>query len=457
MRMQRLVVLVLLVFLLAGTMLSAQKVSEKKEIAVFDLSYYDWNIPSGALGAIDQQIQSVFINIGRFEVIGLNYRLGESDVNEFVRKIKQYKERQVEIPEEVRLGQEVFTEQDFNRLVGSFIVVIPSVSFFNVAKLEDGEYQATIQTSFQFVNVEESKTFDQFFVETTGTDDNARNAVKNAVDGIPGMLTYKIRSMPEFQINTGIIEVRGGEVFLELGRNMGIMKGDEYSVLGSQVMKSGQVYEGEAGLILIKDVQKEFSVGTVLYSDNLLEVGDQLREVPRLGVEFVPYLDVMLSVNDKGGEEDFVPLFSPGFRMTASRGFYSFKPSIGVEFPFRNGILILSVFGVLPYTAYVGGEITNIYLGRLQITPQLYGGISGVIAVDDNTEIDDDFLMTHLGGRAMVSVSYLIDRDTKIYIEGGGAFWYGTLEPLFDYAGADIPFFNTFYGPIIGAGVNIKL
>ena len=77
----------------AAALLGAQEVSEKKEIAIFRLSYYDWNIPGGALGSIDEEMKSVFINLGRFDVIGLSFRPAETDANEFIGKIREYKQR----------------------------------------------------------------------------------------------------------------------------------------------------------------------------------------------------------------------------------------------------------------------------------------------------------------------------------------------------------------------------
>ncbi|HOV39477.1 MAG TPA: hypothetical protein PLG79_12185, partial [Spirochaetales bacterium] len=127
-----------------GWIVSAQQVSDKKEIAVFNLSYYDWNIPNNALGAIDEQIRAVFINMGRFNVIGLTQRLGVKDVNTFIEKMKDFKSRNVEIPEKVLMGQEAFTEADWNRLVGAFLVVIPSITYFNLERMRDGSYKASI-------------------------------------------------------------------------------------------------------------------------------------------------------------------------------------------------------------------------------------------------------------------------------------------------------------------------
>ena len=89
--------LVMVLCALAST--GAQEVSEKKDIAVFNLSYSDYSIPSGALGLVDQSIQNVFIDLGRFNIIGMKYRLESNDIDDFINKIQELKEQNVEVPE----------------------------------------------------------------------------------------------------------------------------------------------------------------------------------------------------------------------------------------------------------------------------------------------------------------------------------------------------------------------
>ena len=86
-------VAVLLLLALAVVQLAiAQQVSQKKDIAVFKLSYYQWDIPDSVLGGIDEELRGVFVNIGRFNVLGMTQRLEPGDLNEFIDKIRQYKQ-----------------------------------------------------------------------------------------------------------------------------------------------------------------------------------------------------------------------------------------------------------------------------------------------------------------------------------------------------------------------------
>lgn len=417
-----------------------QDISEKKEIAIFNLSYYDYQIPNGALGSIDAQIKDVFTNLGRFNVIGMTYRLDANDVNAFIDQVKQAKEANVELPEEVKLGREVFTEADFNRLVGSFVVVIPSVTYYNVDYEKGGGYDAEIETSFTFVNVDELSTLAQFSIETSGFDkDGQRDAVRDAVEAIPNQLQFEIRKIPLFQLRSGIIEVAGGSVIMELGHNMGVRVGDEYAILQTRSLSSGRQFTEESGLVVVKDVNHDFSEGTILYTEGRPQLGDQLREVPRLGFDATLYANVMQDVVSSTSivGTSVESVLVAGLRTVATRGFYNFRPVVGVEVPIKSGIVNVG----FPLGLYVGGEL-NWYLRRIQITPSLVGGLAGVVPFWD----EEEFYLSHVGWKGQLSASLLINRDFKVFAEGGFGQWFSTS-----------PFSSTYGGTYVGGGVVFKL
>ena len=451
MKFQRLIALSVLCLAAAGGSLFGQTVSEKKDIAVFNLGYSEWSVPGTALGAIDDQIRGVFINMGRFNVLGLTQRLGTNDVGDFIEKIKDFKSRNVAIPESVLMGQEAFTERDWNRLVGSFLVVIPSVSFYNLESLRDGTYRARIRTSFTFINVEEGRNTAQFFVETTGQDKNSNNAIKEAVDGIPMMLTYEIRKIPDFQVKSGVVQIMGREVIFELGRNMGIMVGDEYSIVGYRDVAGFQAID-DRGLLIVKEVQDQFSVAKIIYAYGNPQVGDQLQEIPRLGIEAMLYAGAFLVENY---DISFVPLV--GIKAVVSRGFFSTRPVIGVEIPLSLVTAALAVFDVIPMNVYLGAELTNLYAGRLQIAPTLVVGVGGAYLGENARALfgtDQEYFVTHAGGKAFISLSLLVSRDRKITIDAGYAAWFGLAEVLLDFDEGS--YFETKVGPFVNVGVTFK-
>lgn len=451
---------------------TAQQFSERREVAVFRLNYYgaptdpvperSTSIQLGnifryertverdtteifqrAVGAVDEKIRSVFINMGRFDVIGLDKRLQTENVDAFIRTLQDYREQQIEIPETVLLGQEAFTEADFEQIVGGFIVVIPSVSFYNVSRDDDGEYDATIETSFTFINVDTMRTEGQFFIETFGSDDDAADAMKAAVDGIPLQLEFRLRELEIFRLRTGIVDVRGQEVILEFGENMGIQRGDEYAIIQPRLTELGYETADESGLLLIKEVREQYSVAQVLYSRPNPIVGDQLEEVPRIGFEITPYAELF---------SDFEPdnsIFVLGLRGTASRGFYRFRPLAGVEIPFTSTLLGL----LFPMNVYIGGD-ANMYLGRIKVNPSITAGLGGGVPIVDDI-FSQDFYLSHVGGTAKIGLSYLINRDTMVNVQLGYARWIGLYDRFFDSAVVR-RFFDGYGGILVGAGVTFK-
>lgn len=448
-------------FMAAASLLAgAQEVSKKKEIAIFALSHYDWNIPDGALGSIDEEIKSVFINIGRFDIAGMSYRLAESDVQGFIDRIKEYKQQNAQIPERFQMGQEIFTEADMNELIGSFIVVVPAVTFFDVKREEKKTlmgtqttgYSAEVKTSFTFINVEEAKTMAQFFVDSTGSDENRNRAIQDAINGIPVQLEYEITKVPEFTLKTGVLEKTGfSEVVIELGRNMGIRKGYEFSLIESRIMSTGSRFDAESGLMVVKEVGEEVSIARVIYGSP--QVGDQLKEVPRVGFESTPYLDVLFDPTNTAGS--FYSLL--GVRVVATKGFYDLRPLFGLEFPLpiapKESLLPLMWVVGFPFNVYIGGEYT-MYMRRMLIRPRAGFGFGMLVPWFDS---GDEPVVTHLGGFISTEVSWIINRDWAFSTDVGYKLWYGVYDGLIALLDAQGEFGRTSYGGVqIGVGISRK-
>ena len=412
-----------------------QDVSTKKEIAVFNLGYYRWTIPPGALGSIDEQIRGVFVNLGRFDVIGMSYRLDSDDVGSFIASIRQFKTETTEIPEQVQMGREYFTQEDMNRLVSSFIVVIPSVADFITDVAKDGKFTTEIRTSFTFVNVETQESFAQFFVNTSGRADTPARATREAVDGIPGQLTYEIRKVSEFQLRTGILEVHGRDVLIEFGSDMGVKKGDEYLIVAARVLKSGRQLNDEKGLLIVREVKEEVSTARVLYSDGAPQEGDQLQELPRAGSEVTAYARV-IAVQPFGTPSFVLPTLA-GLRASLSRGFYALRPFVSIELPLHmlGNASYQAGYGGIPLNLSLGGEY-NLYLGRLQIVPLASLGLGGSIPLREG----GTFQFTHFGGSAGLAITYLFSRDWKVAFEAGYLGWGSNVLPIYEgiYAGAGL-------------------
>ncbi len=256
----------------------AASVSEKRDMAVFSLGNFGWTLPLEATGAIDAGIQGVFAELGRFNIIEMTQRLSSGGLAEFVQAIRKAKEANFALPEKHLFGEATFTEADFNRLLGAFTVAAPVITLFDSRYDLDRKSSVTcITTEVSFLDVASGEVLGAALVRTTGSDATDQVAsMRQVIEAIPKSLEFQVRSMPAFRISTRILAVPRGEVKLQLGSNMGIAKGDEYAVTGTKLISG------------IKDVGVEISTGVVLYADKALEPGNQLREVPRLGIDVEP-------------------------------------------------------------------------------------------------------------------------------------------------------------------------
>ena len=429
-----------LLILIGGSLIMAQEVSEKKEIAVFALSYYDYKVPSQALGMVDEQIKNVFVNLGRFKILGMNYRLSGNGVNEFIAKIREFKEQNVEIPEEVQLGQEAFTEADFNQLVNSFIVVIPVMSYYNLSVNDDGDYKAEIRTNFTLVDVRNIETTAFFTIETDGYSGNAAEAVKSDVDEITIQMQYEIRKIPEFQIKSGIVDVLSrSKVVIQFGSDMGLKKGDEYAIVQTEERSSGYTSKSRKALLVIREVEEDHSIAQVVYSkDGRPMIGEQVQEIPKLGLDTTVYTHALLDFFGSGGGMTFGDGFdlTVGFRQSFSRGFFLARPLAGLEMPISQ----IRYINAVPLTLYGGGEL-DLWFGRFQLVPTAAAGLNVTFPLTDSDEV----YLAHLGFLAQLNFNYLIGDMVRLSLETGYSYFFRVNQ-----------YFDSYGGVLAGLAVQIR-
>lgn len=452
--MRKIIAALLLAALALAPLAAQPKVSEKQEVAIFAMGYYGWNIPREALGSIDLEIQKVFLDLGRFTVMGYTQRFTSTDVQSFVDILKKAKETNFVLPEKYQFGEAFLTAAEFEKLLGAFQVAIPVVvSFDSQYDTKDNRWETNIKTAVSFVDAGTGTLTGIADVQTSGSDKSSQLAsIQAAIGGIPMELQYKIRSIPAFTLNTRVLAASGKEIKLQLGTNMGIKKGDEYSIIvASQV--AGFQDEREQGLVLIKDAGPEVSTGLVLYSSVPTGPDTQLREIPRRGVDAAPYLHIvrgpMLKVFGDAGEiaEDGTNIMV-GLRMPLSRGFFDVRPFATVQIPV-NGIRNVFTAFMVPINVLLGAEY-NLYMGRLALTP--YAAVGGsyiyFTEVISGAEGDtSDTFIPHLGVQANLSASFLVNRNTKVFAEVGYEYWLSLARWLF----------SSYGGLSIGGGVSFKL
>jgi hypothetical protein len=426
-----------LFFFCLACALWAQQASQRKDIVVFRLSCLQWDIPDSALGAVDEEIRGAFIDLGRFNVLGLAQRLEPGDLAAFAAAVRRCREERVEGPEEVQVGRESFTQADFQRLVGPFMVVVPSVASY-VLEASGAGFRVMLKTSFTLISAEQDRSFAQAFVESEGLEASPEGAARRAVDGIAPRLAYELRRIPELQRETGVLEVHGSEVILELGRDLGVKDGDEY-LLYSKSLAS------ESGLLVVKEVGEQVSVGRLIYARARPGEGDSLRELPLFGVETTPYVHVAGGAFHPRGLTALV-----GLRQSVSRGFYAFRPIFGLEVP-----LLPDIAAALPLSLYVGAEYV-IRVGRLEVTPHASLGVGGACLwhLGESVSEDRKFAFTHIGGTAGVNLSCLLANKLLFLLEAGYLHWFSLIPAKVFAGGLSFPDYDGLY---FGGGLTIKL
>jgi len=438
MKMRNLTLFLLLFLCVSISVLFAQEVSEKQEVSIFNISYYGWRFPEEIIGSLDSKIRSVIVNMGRFKVLEVRKRFEKTDdLFAFIDRVRKIKEQDMEIPEEVSYGHIIFTEADFNALISSFIVILPEVTYLNIeARYNDDNdligYSAQINTSYSILDAQTMEVVAKPEIESTGTGDNKRATWQDAIDSLPMDLEFELKKVPIFTLKTGVLEVHGGKIVLEKGKNMGIKTGFEFEIIRTDTIASGFSKEKHAGLVLVQSVYEEISEATILYGGP--QEGDQLVEVPRMGVDGILYTQILYNTTTE------TTAILPGLQVIPSISFYFIKPVVGIELAIADltdygswGYGILMYFG-MPMNIYLGAS-ANLYLGRLQISPTLVGGAGLIIPWDTD---EHEPALSHLGYKAYLSLNYLVHRDVKITADVGYSQWF----PI-------IPFYKL-YGGILG-------
>lgn len=439
MKLSKSILHIVFLWVLLASLPAQPEISQKQDIAIFSLGYYGWNIPYQALGSIDGEIQKVFSDLGRFTILGVTQRFSSSDVNSFIETVKRSKQSDFVMPEKFQFGESFLTEGEFNRLTGAFIVVVPVVvefnSYFDIKNLR---YHTKIKTNITFIDIASGGSVLAIkTVESSGSNDrNQYESIHSAISSIPAQLQYEVRSIPQFQINTRILSVRGSTVKLQMGSDMGIRKGDEYAIIESAKVEGFDDLR-ESGLIVVKDVGREISTGEVLYKSIKLSKDTQLREIPRLGSEVDLYLH---SIGDSSAGS-----LLPGLRATASRGFYAFRPFVAAQIPVGliSSFLIVEIF---PVNALMGAEYL-INLGRLSFAPSAAFGISYFSVTSPWVTTDTEFL-SHVGIQAALRLAYLLGRNSRIFADLGYESWIAITD-LFGN--------RSYSGLMIGGGFTFKL
>jgi hypothetical protein len=139
-----------------------------------------------------------------------------------------------------------------------------------------------------------------------------------------------------------------------------------------------------------------------------------------------------------------------GLKGVASRGFFGVRSVFGLEVP-----LIANITFGIPVNLY-GGVEYMMYLGRLSVAPMAAVGVGGAYLWYADVPDDEKFLITYVGGKAGLTVSYLFNKKFRLALDAGYLLWFSLVPDFFGPPVNDY-LFPDYDGLFVGAGLTIKL
>jgi hypothetical protein len=307
--MKRIRFLVVILFALGITTgLQAVEVSEERDIAIFGLSSGEISVPEELIVYAESSIANEFIELKRFNVLGYeNYKLEEEDVAAFIDRVRelQAEKAKEEGTYDEKFGTVVIKGEDFDRIVGSVLIVIPSVSEFSKSRVripiiteEIISYiwkdEVNITLDLTFVNVRTGVREESLRIAGTAQAQDMNRAATLAVNNAVSGLAHKLKQIESFKIRSGVVKVQGDRVFFELGSSIGVEAGQEFEVLTKEeIGNTGRTTQIPTGLVRVKTVYEDLSEAWIVYQKERITEGDQLVEMAKLGFGLGFYLGAM--------------------------------------------------------------------------------------------------------------------------------------------------------------------
>lgn len=391
-----------LIFLCCGVFLiEAAEISEKQDIAIFGVTHSAYTIPDDVLEYAESSINYVFINLKRFNVLGYGeYRMETGDIDDFVERIREIRTEKAKEAGtyDEKFGTLVIKGEDFDRIVNSFIVVLPSLSNYSVGR-ERSQYVVDnvvyVKSSYvvdavidiNFVNVREGTQQEAIRITGTGESEDLDKASSKAVENAISGLSLKIRQLEAFKIRSGVIQVRGDKVVFAQGKNLGLKPGDEFEVMTKQeVGNSGRIVELPTGLVRAKNVYPEITEAHIIMQKEKITEGDQLVELSRFGAQVgfqagvmevdIPKIDYRIALVDNSpnfAEYYFISLDQKEKRLAPDAG-VRFTKSLGYR---MSGVADLTALINFPFFGGIGeiGVGSSFYKRRLSVELLAQGGL----------------------------------------------------------------------------------
>lgn len=380
----------------------APEVSKRKDVSVFAV-YSSVNMPEAATMYFDNKLNAKVKGLGRFNVIGFQYRMDSGSVAKFIEKVKKLKREKIENDESLideDFGVVVIPAEQMFKMVNSFFVFLPSISGWRTWNREikakrnsDGviivkahtEYLASATLSIKIITADGNLMDVYNSTVEKKSKKSSTAAYQKAVDGALAGLILWLRNTDEFKLKTRVLKREGGKVALELGKDLGLKAGYEFKIQSTESLGGDSKFKmtSEKGLVRVMKVGDNFSWGRIILGNP--QPNMQLIEAPMANVRVALVAGVMPMASD-------ITSLIMKTKTGASVWSNTFTPlpvaiDVGLDFGIELGyaaIAKLTVGALInsPLAFYVDlGVGYELYLGPFSILPEL--SISGALVSFD--------------------------------------------------------------------------
>ncbi len=173
--------------------------------------------------------------------------------------------------------------------------------------------QTVIQGDVRKINLENGQSISSFSINVSYTGGNKGESLQKALNQVALRTSMELKEM--YLLTSQVLDVRGREVILMLGRNLGLKKGTLFSINSPSTKRQVGGYEVEipgrrVGFVKVTELSNDANRGTVLRNWEPIEPGFtavestsriqaggmSLRygsESPVMGLDFIGYLNPM--------------------------------------------------------------------------------------------------------------------------------------------------------------------
>ena len=401
---------------------------------MFNSYNYQDELDSEIISDVNREIKNVIINIGQFNFMEMSYELANTDINDLLNKINVYKQEIPEIPDEMQVGEEIFSGSDINSMINADYIIIPSISSIGTSFNENYySYESLLNIDFSILDIRNVEMFEEINIAVKEFSRDLSTANEILINSLKEQLDIEIKNA--FSMLTEVIGIRNNEIDISLIENRGIKQGYELILYNDDSSET---------VLIVKDTGEQSSIAALLYGP--VSKNTFFEVIPRAGFELTPYFNITI---DNLNDFDVYTAF--GIKVSWTKGLYVFRPFICLEFPmpFTGSYLKWLYDSGVPVISYFGGEF-SLVLGRLQILTQAAFGTHFFIP-NDTAEGQKRYL-THLGGYINSSFSVLINKRIKLCLDFGYKIWVCPFDTLFGETSRHL------YGGIMfGGGITIKI